>query len=285
MANLESPTAESYDLTTGKTRFNWNTEDAISVESAPTNKNRSFSIFTKMIAEFLGDFTFVFIGCMQTVVTVASDGESAREVVDTILHATLAHGFAIFILVAALGHISGGHFNPAVTWSVAGAGKMPLWHVPFYWFAQLLGGFCGALYAALVMTKAQLYESHAGATLLSPSNKWWEGLASESVVTFFLCHTVLLTAVDTNKNLLAPLAIGLTLSIDILSTGAITGASMNPARSLGPNIVGQIFINETSLPLHFWDYHYIYWAGPFIGATVATCIYWIFESRQVRLIR
>ncbi|VDN36482.1 unnamed protein product [Cylicostephanus goldi] len=161
----------------------------------------------------------------------------------------------------------------AVTWAVAGAGKMPFWHVPFYWFSQLLGGFCGALYAALIMTKDQLNDTHAGATLLSPTNKWWEGLASESVVTFFLCHTVLLTAADTNTNLLAPLAIGLTLSIDILSTGAITGASMNPARSLGPNIVGQIF-KTTKLPAHFWNYHYIYWAGPFIGATAAIVIYW-----------
>ncbi|VDM83563.1 unnamed protein product [Strongylus vulgaris] len=135
------------------------------------------------------------------------------------------------------------------------------------------------------MTKQQLNSTYAGATLLNPENTWSEGLASEAVVTFFLCHTVLLTAADTDKNLLAPLAIGLTLSIDILSTGSITGASMNPARSLGPNIVGQIFLDSNVIPPHFWNYHYIYWAGPFIGATIAALFYWLFESRQHRLLR
>lgn len=68
------------------------------------------------------------------------------------------------------------------------------------------------------MTKTELNASNAGATLLSLNNHWWEGLISEAVVTFFLCHTILNTAVDTDANLLAPLAIGLTLSIDILAT-------------------------------------------------------------------
>ena len=68
------------------------------------------------------------------------------------------------------------------------------------------------------MTKTEFNDSHAGATLLNPANQWWEGLVSETVVTFFLCHTILNVAVDTNSNMLAPLAIGLTLSIDILAT-------------------------------------------------------------------
>uniref|UniRef100_A0A1I7XP85 Aquaporin n=1 Tax=Heterorhabditis bacteriophora TaxID=37862 RepID=A0A1I7XP85_HETBA len=135
-----------------------------------------------------------------------------------------------------------------------------------------------------IMTNFQLNNTNAGATLLYHANTWWEGLLSEAVATYFLCHTILLTAVDSNKVVLAPLAIGLTLSIDILSTsifidkfdnvsysGSITGASMNPARSLGPNIVGQIFLK--SLPPGFWSNHYIYWAGPFMGATVAVIIY------------
>ncbi|KHJ80023.1 transporter, major intrinsic protein family protein [Oesophagostomum dentatum] len=179
---------------------------------------------------------------------------------------------------------SGGHFNPAVTWAIALAGKMPPWQVPLYWFSQLLGGFCGALYSVLIMTQKQIDGSYCGATLLNPDNKWWEGLLSEAVVTFFLCHTILLTAADTSSNLLAPLAIGLTLSIDILSTGSITGASMNPARSLGPNIVGQIFLDSYAIPKNFWNYHYIYWAGPFAGATVATIIYRLFEARENRLV-
>ncbi|KAK5973519.1 Aquaporin-8 [Trichostrongylus colubriformis] len=280
----DSPVQQSYDLTKGLKRFTtWSVGEAEADAQSIVDTTKKYSLFTKMIAEFLGDFTFVFVGTMQAVVVTGSDNKSI--VADNILHAALAHGFTIFILVAALGHISGGHFNPAVTWAIAAAGKMPIYQVPFYWFAQLLGGFCGSLYSVLIMTQKQLDSSHAGATLLNPDNKWWEGMMSEAVVTYFLCHTILLVAAGTDTNILAPLAIGLTLSIDILSTGTITGASMNPARSLGPNIVGQIFLDSNSIPAHFWNYHYIYWAGPFMGSTVAVVIYKLFEARQDRLLR
>ncbi|EYC05864.1 hypothetical protein Y032_0079g1227 [Ancylostoma ceylanicum] len=279
-----SPTFQSYDLTKGLKRLNnWSVDDTSTISSTTLDRSKNYSIFTRMIAEFLGDFTFVFVGTMQAVVVTTSANQSI--VADNIVHAALAHGFTIFILVAALGHISGGHFNPAVTWAVAASGKMPIYDVPFYWFSQLLGGFCGSLYSVVIMTQGQLDSSHAGATLLNPDNKWWEGMMSEAVATFFLCHTILLTAADTNTNVLAPLAIGLTLSIDILSTGSITGASMNPARSLGPNIVGQIFLDSNSIPAHFWSYHYIYWAGPLLGATIAVTLYRVFEARQDRLLR
>ncbi|PIO74954.1 channel protein, MIP family [Teladorsagia circumcincta] len=275
-----SPAHQSYDLTKGLKRF---TDWSVSGTESIGDSGKKYSLITKMIAEFLGDFTFVFVGTMQAVVVTGLENESI--VADNIVHAALAHGFTIFILVAALGHISGGHFNPVVTWAVAAAGKMPIHHVPFYWFAQFLGGFCGSLYSVLIMTHNQLESSFAGATLLNPDNKWWEGMMSEAVVTYFLVHTILLVAADTDTNLLAPLAIGLTLSIDILATGLITGASMNPARSLGPNIVGQIFLDSNSIPLHFWSYHYIYWAGPFMGSTVAVILYRLFEARENRLLR
>ncbi|PAV57397.1 hypothetical protein WR25_12257 isoform D [Diploscapter pachys] len=230
---------------------------------AKVTRTKEYSLITKCIAEFLGDFTFVFIGTMQAYVPNKSN--------DDITHAALAHGFTIFIIVASLGHISGGHFNPAITWAVTAANRMPYWHLPFYFISQLLGGFCGALMSAVlqrhirkppavniseivksiemmgtafsnlqfelnhtaieaILSSSQLTGTYAGATLLSPNNAWWEGLLSEALATYFLCHTVLMTAVDTDSNVLAPLAIGLTLSIDIFSTGAITGASMNPAR-------------------------------------------------------
>lgn len=109
---------------------------------------------------------------------------------------------------------------------------MPIWHLPFYVASQLFGGFCGALLTAAILTKGQLTECEAGATLLSNESQWWQGLIAETVVTFFLVHTILITAADTDtvsmrtrndemylfQVSLAPLAIGLTLSIDILST-------------------------------------------------------------------
>ncbi|CAB3397718.1 unnamed protein product [Caenorhabditis bovis] len=234
-------------------------------------EEKKYSLLAKCVAEFLGDLTFVFVGTMQS-----------YTIGDAITHAALAHGFTIFIIVTALGHISGGHFNPAVSWAVVGTGKLPIHHFPFYMFSQLLGGFCGALLTAAVLNKDQLKMVMAGATLLSDDNQWWQGLISETIVTFFLVHTILITAVDSDKVTLAPLAIGLTLSIDILSTGTITGASMNPARSLGPSIVGSIFLPEISSK--FWTYQYIYWAGPFLGSTIALAIYKLFEAREDRFI-
>ncbi|CAI5451403.1 unnamed protein product [Caenorhabditis angaria] len=231
---------------------------------------REYSLFTKCLAEFLGDLTFVFVGVMQA----AAGG-------DGITHAALAHGFTIFILVTAFGHISGGHFNPAVSWAIAGAGKMPAIHLPFYVGAQLLGGTCGAFLAAAILSNAQLYVIGAGATLLSDGTQWWQGLISETVVTFFLVHTILISAADSDSVTLAPLAIGLTLSIDIFATGAITGASMNPARSLGPNIVASALLPSS---LQVWNYHYIYWAGPLLGSTIALCVYKLFEAREDRIV-
>ncbi|CAI2354629.1 unnamed protein product [Caenorhabditis sp. 36 PRJEB53466] len=242
-------------------------------KSSFITRKKDYSLLTKCIAEFLGDLTFVYVGTMQAHLFPNADG---------ILHAAFAHGFTIFILVTAFGHISGGHFNPAVSWAIAGAGKMPIWHLPFYVLSQLLGGFCGALLTASVLSSSQLQSIAAGATLLSDGTQWWQGLIGETVVTFFLVHTILISAADTDTVTLAPLAIGLTLSIDILSTGSITGASMNPARSLGPSIVGSIF--DSANGSSYWTYHYIYWAGPLLGSTIALCVYKLFESREERIV-
>ncbi|CAJ0961122.1 unnamed protein product, partial [Mesorhabditis belari] len=257
--------------------------EAISVKSVAVKSERKYSLFTKCVAEFLGDLTFVFIGTMQGY---------GRGTVDGTVHAALAHGFAIFILVTTLGHISGGHFNPAVTWSVVASGRQNPLELPFYWASQLFGGFCGSMLACAILSYDEMVQVQAGATLLfegDPSNldnsAWWQGLLSETVVTFFLCHTILMTAVDTDKNLLAPLAIGFTLSIDILATGAITGASMNPARSFGPNVAASILINKGDQADHLWSRHYIYWAGPLVGASIAAAIYRIFEARTDRFVR
>ncbi|CAI4223259.1 unnamed protein product [Auanema sp. JU1783] len=248
--------------------------DSVSLASAsPAPKN--YTLLTKCIAEFIGDFTFVFVGTMQAFVT--------QGAADNILHAALAHGLTIFILVASLGHISGGHFNPVVSWAVAINRKMPYYHFPFYMMSQLLGGICGAFMTAAVMTKGEFQSSLGGATLLNEGNQWWQGFLSETVVSYFLVHTILLTAVDTDKNVLAPLAIGMTLTIDILATGKITGASMNPARSLGPNIVSSIFLDTK--PADLWKHHYIYWAGPFLGSTIAALWFRLFESREERYIK
>ncbi|KAF8363869.1 hypothetical protein PRIPAC_90792 [Pristionchus pacificus] len=202
-------------------------------------KEREYSIFTKCFAEFLGDVIFVFAGSMQGYINGS---------MDSILHAAFAHGLTIFILVTSLGH--------------------------------LVGGICGSLLTRAILSKQEFTAILGGATLLeTDTNTWYQGLISESVVTFILVHTVLNAAMGSDDKVLAPLAVGFTLTIDIIATqmffvsGRITGASMNPARSLGPNLVGWAFMD--TIPDGWWEYHYIYWAGPIMGACAASAVYWL----------
>jgi len=239
------------------------TEDRIVVDY----DDKPYTLISKLLAEFVGDIIFVFIGCM-------SGLRSTQE--NTVIHGAFAHGLTIFILVASLGHISGGHFNPAVTLSVALAGKLPggyygFWQVPLYWMAQLTGGFLGALLVRAVTLKFEYDGFDGGATYLHLGDEWYQGLISEAMLTFILTQTVLMTACDTSTNLLAPLAIGMCLSLDIFAAGTLTGASMNPARSLGPGIAMSIFAYKDTG--YIWNIHYIYWAGPFIGATLSAFFY------------
>ncbi|GMT11092.1 hypothetical protein PFISCL1PPCAC_2389, partial [Pristionchus fissidentatus] len=236
-------------------------------------KERSYSLITKCFAEFLGDLIFVFTGSMQGYINTN---------MDSILHAAFAHGIAIFVLVTSLGHISGGHFNPAVSLGGTLTGHLPLHHLPLYVVSQLLGGICGSLMTYAVLTKEEFTAILGGATLLTQeTTTWYEGLISESMVTFMLVHTVLNAAMGSGDKPLAPLAIGFTLTIDIIATGRLTGASMNPARSLGPNLIGWAFMD--TIPFGWWEYHYIYWAGPIIGACIASAVYWVFERREKRI--
>uniref|UniRef100_A0A915E1U7 Aquaporin n=1 Tax=Ditylenchus dipsaci TaxID=166011 RepID=A0A915E1U7_9BILA len=196
------------------------------------HNDRPYTLVSKLAAEFIGVMMFVFIGSLSA---LKSSGENV------ITHAAFAHGFTIFVLVASLGHISGAHFNPAVTCSVALAGKMhPLFGLflfeqsPLKWNMTL---FLGCNYLAIDKRRA----------LVSRADY-------------------------TKENSLAPLAIGLTVTLDIFGAGSITGASMNPARSFGPCAAAAFFsaINDKAV---IWTMHYIYWAGPLIGGAISALLY------------
>jgi len=238
-------------------------DDLSQPEMDNNNGTKPYSLVSKLFAEFIGDVLFVFIGALSALKSTDSNA---------VTHAAFAHGFSIFVLVSSLGHISGGHFNPSVTFAVALAGKLnPLLVVP-YVLAQLLGGFVGAVLVRLVSSTDQYNMILGGATLLGSNELWYQGLAVEAILTLFLTQTVLNCAVDTNNNLLAPLAIGLTVALDIFGAGSISGASMNPARSLGPALAGALFstIKDKSI---LWTTQWIYWAGPAIGAAVSALLY------------
>ncbi|CAJ0582387.1 unnamed protein product, partial [Mesorhabditis spiculigera] len=231
------------------------------------------SLVTRCAAEFFGLVVFVFIGTTQAL--------GAAPV--PVLNAALAHGLVIFILIAAFGHLSGGHFNPAVTVGIAAVGRISPIDAVCYIASQLSGGFFGSLLAKIVLGDSFIRLGF-GATVFGANVAWYQGLVAEAFCTFVLVQTVLMTAVDTPGNSLAPLAIGLAVAADILAIGPLTGASMNPARSFGPNIVATMFHSDR-LVKHFWSLHYIYYLGPILGAVVAALLFRVFYAREARILK
>jgi aquaporin Z len=214
------------------------------------------------VAEFLGAFTLVMAG-VGAIISTQNLGDGGNLVA-----VGLAHGLAIALMAGALGAISGGHFNPAVTISMLATGNVKLMRAGVYVVAQLLGGIAGAGILTLIFPAlGEIGRNNIGVNLgvpgLGPDVTQFGGVLIEAVMTFFLVLVIFGTAVDPRgPKAIAPLLIGLTISMDIIFGGRITGAAMNPARAFGPEVVQQDFTN-------FW----IYWIGPIIGGLVAAFLY------------
>jgi aquaporin Z len=213
-------------------------------------------------AEFVGPFALVLAGVGAIISTQnLADGGNLVAV-------ALAHGLAIGLMVAALGHVSGGHFNPAVTISVLAVGDIGLTRAVMYIVAQVLGGTAGAGVLTVVFPAlGTLGRNNPGVNLgvlgLGPDITVAGGLIMEAVMTIFLVLVIFGSAVDPRgPRAIAPLAIGLTITMDILAGGRVTGAAMNPARAIGPALVQQDFTN-------WW----IYWVGPIMGGLIAAFVY------------
>lgn len=214
------------------------------------------------VAEFIGPFALVVAGVGAIISTQnLADGGNLVAV-------ALAHGLAIGLMVAALGQISGGHFNPAVTVSMLATGQVSVTRAAGYIVAQLLGAVAGAGILTIIFPAlGELGRNNIGVNLgvlgLGPDVTVLGAVVMEAVMTFFLLLVIFGTAVDPRgPRAIAGLAIGLIISMDILAGGRVTGAAMNPARAFGPALVQQDFTN-------WW----IYWVGPIIGGVIAAFAY------------
>jgi MIP family channel proteins len=209
------------------------------------------------VAELIGTFTLVFIG--------AGAGALSSTAGSGLVGVALAHGVALMIIVYTWGAISGAHVNPAVTFGVALAGRMPWVKAAFYWAAQLIGAaLAGLLLRYLIGTTGQL-----GMTLPAANVSPIKAVILEAILTFFLVVTVFACAIAGRNGNAAGLAIGLVLTMDILMGGPLTGASMNPARSFGPALAMLKFSG-------LW----IYVVGPLAGGGLAAVLYgrWFTKS-------
>ncbi|XP_064618111.1 aquaporin-8-like [Liolophura sinensis] len=178
----------------------------------------------------------------------------------------IAHGLTIALLVASFGAVSGGHLNPAVTLGVFLSGGIKPLLAMAYVVAQLLGSLVGAGLVRAVLPSTTFKAIGGGAHNLVQGVGPGQGIVCETLLTMTLVLAVLMCAVDTDKNVLAPLAIGFAVTVDILAGINVTGASMNPARSFGPAVV----VSNVS---NVWSYHYVYWVGPLMGSLLATLLY------------
>src|SRR5437870_4892812 len=207
------------------------------------------NVLRRGVAEFIGTFTLIFIGGGAGIV-------SGQDIVAV----ALANGLAIGIMVSNLGHISGGHFNPAITLGFVATRRITLPLAAAYWVSQ----FAGAIVAAAILRGLFTHEAFLGAVPHAAGFGAGKGLVVEIILTFFLVWAVFATAVDPRGAFksIAGLAIGLTITMDVFVGGPLTGAAMNPARAFGPQLLG-----------NFWGEGWIYYLGPAIGALIAAVAY------------
>ncbi len=204
------------------------------------------------IAEGVGTFILVFAGTGAVMVNQISDGAVTH------LGISFVFGAVVAALIYALGHISGAHFNPAVTLAFWTSGFFPKRQVLPYILAQSLG----ATAASALLWMALGRVGNLGATVPLEGN-WLQSLVLETVLTFILMFVIFGSGLDRRAPIgFAGLAIGLTVGLEAAFMGPITGASMNPVRSLGPALVGGI-----------WQHHWVYWVAPILGAQLAVLIY------------
>jgi MIP family channel proteins len=231
-----------------------------------------------LIVEAIGPLALCFVGIGSIMAT--NNGN--------LLVIAVAHGLVIGLMVAAAGHISGGVYNPALTLGLAIARRLAPVKAVAYVIAQLIGALVGALLIKAVFGTAvadapninlgtpgvgQDFAFGPVGTALSTVNFTAGGaVLAEIVATFFLMYVVFGTAVDGRSigKAVAPLAIGLTITIDILAVGPVSGAAMNPSRWFGPAVVQATF-----------DDWLVYWVGPGIGAAIAAILYgYIYLPRE-----
>ncbi|KAK7379920.1 hypothetical protein VNO78_34196 [Psophocarpus tetragonolobus] len=207
----------------------------------------------KVIAELIGTYFLIFAGCCSVVL---NNAEKTKGTV-TFPGVCLVWGFSVTIMVYSLAHVSGAHFNPAVTITFALYRHFPLKLVPFYIIAQVLGSILasGTLYLLFEIDDNSYFGTKPAGTPI-------QSFIFEIITSCLLMFVV--SAVSTDNRAIGKLggiAVGMTITVDVFIAGPVSGASMNPARTFGPALV-----------LHVYSGFWAYVVGPLVGALLgATC--------------
>ena len=218
----------------------------------------------RLIAEAVGTFGFVFVGCAVVVVNGGFPNSGIG-----LLGIALAHALALSVMVTATMTISGGHLNPAVTVGLLVARRIDPVSAVAYIITQLAAACAGAFVVKLLLPAAAVRAALLGVPVIASSVTLGQAIGIEAVLTFFLVSAVFGTAVSPDAPRVAGFGIGLVLLFDILVGGPLTGAAMNPARAFGPAAVGGQWLGQG-----------VYWVGPLVGAVVAAVLWeWVLLPR------
>ena len=208
--------------------------------------------YQKCLAEFIGTFAILFFGCGSIMVSQKFGTISADSI-------PLIFGAVVATMIYTVGHISGAHFNPAVTLAFAATRHFPIKQVIPYWLAQFLGAIAAIAILSVIMPESISYGATIPHIEIVPSFIW------EVLLTAFLMFVIIAVATDTRaEGVMAGIAIGTIVALGSFLGGSLTGASMNPARSLAPALF-QGTVNS------LW----IYLTAPFIGAIIGAVVYQI----------
>ena len=211
-----------------------------------------------LAAEVVGTFGLVFAGCGAIVID-AETGALGH------IGVAITFGLIIMTMIYATGHISGAHFNPAVTLAFAVSRHLPWRLVPRYWAAQLLGGVLAAILLRGLFGKT----ANLGSTL--PRGSDGQSFVLEIALTFFLMFVIISVATDTRAvGQAAAIAIGGTVGLEAMFAGPISMASMNPARSLAPALISGT-----------WESQWLYIVGPFLGAILGALTYQFIRGEHI----
>lgn len=205
---------------------------------------KSDILVRKCVAEFIGTFALVFAGTGAIIVNDLSGGSITN------LGIGLTFGLIVSVMIFSLGHVSGAHINPAVTLAFVVTREFPATYLFPYWIAQILG----AMTASFILLYMIGDFAQLGATV--PSGSAGQSLLMEFLLSFILMFVIMSVATDVRAvGSSAALAIGGTVALEAIFAGHISGASMNPARSIGPMIAAGV-----------WSHQWIYVIGPILGA-------------------
>ena len=213
-----------------------------------------------MLAEAIGTFALVFAGCGAIMVNAKTEGALGQVGI------AITFGLVIMAMIYAAGHVSGAHFNPAVSFAFALTRHFPWRRLAGYWAAQAVG----AVAAAAILRGSLGDIANLGAT--TPSGSDGQAFLWELILTFFLMFVIMAVATDSRAvGEAAAIAIGGTVGLDAMFGGPITGASMNPARSLGPALIAPDFGS-------LW----LYLLAPLVGAALGAVAYQLIRGEHPR---